>query len=65
MPVEMIHKLFDISSDIQRKGTDRELGTGLGLLLCKEFIDKMGGTINVKSTEGKGSEFTIELPSRE
>lgn len=61
MTRNMVDKLFDISSKMQRKGTNSELGTGLGLLLCKEFIDKMGGTIKVISEEGKGSEFEINL----
>ncbi len=61
IPGDMIPKLFDISSKIQRKGTDYEMGTGLGLLLCKEFIEKMGGTIAVSSKEGIGSEFIINL----
>jgi len=61
MPEEMTQKVFDISSNIKRKGTNSESGTGLGLLLCKEFIEKMGGTMLVSSKEGEGSIFVISL----
>lgn len=45
------------------KAAAKEAGTGLGLLLCKEFIDKCGGTIAVSSTPGKGTVFTIAVPA--
>ncbi len=61
IPKEMIPKLFDTASKIQRNGTNSELGTGLGLLLCKEFVGKMGGTIVASSEEGEGSLFVISL----
>lgn len=44
------------------KGTNEETGTGLGLKLCKEFLEKNGGCIAVKSQPGKGSTFTVTLP---
>jgi two-component system sensor histidine kinase/response regulator len=44
------------------KGTNSETGTGLGLRLCKDFLEKNGGRIAVKSQPGKGSTFTVTLP---
>lgn len=57
-----IGELFRIDVKANRKGTEGELGTGLGLLLCKEFVDKHNGTIAVESTEGVGTTFSINLP---
>lgn len=54
-------KLWDITKYYSTPGTNNEMGTGFGLLLCKEFIDKHGGDIKVESKEGKGSKFTIKL----
>ncbi|MCF8223961.1 MAG: PAS domain-containing sensor histidine kinase [Bacteroidales bacterium] len=62
---ENIPKLFDISQTFSTEGTRREKGTGLGLLLCKDFTEKHGGKISVESTPGKGSEFTVYLPDRQ
>jgi signal transduction histidine kinase len=61
MTSEVIGKLFKIDEDISTKGTNNEKGTGLGLILCKEFINKNGGDISVRSEVGKGSDFIITL----
>ncbi len=55
-------RLFDISQVYTTPGTADEEGTGLGLLLCKEFVDKHGGAIWVESEYGIGSEFRFSLP---
>jgi two-component system sensor histidine kinase/response regulator len=60
---EDMDKLFRIDRSIVRRGTNNEKGTGLGLLLCKEFIQKNGGDIWVESEIGKGSSFKFTLPN--
>jgi len=62
---EDIDKLFRIDVSHTTIGTGEEKGTGLGLILCKDFVEKNGGTLWVESEIGKGSSFCIRLPSRE
>ncbi len=62
---ENIKRLFRLDENYSTKGTAEETGTGLGLILCKEFVEKNGGEIRVKSTYGKGSDFTIKLRTKE
>jgi signal transduction histidine kinase len=59
---ENIEKLFRIDVNYSTKGTADETGTGLGLILCKEFISRNKGEIWVESELGKGSTFKFTLP---
>jgi signal transduction histidine kinase len=62
MKKETLEKLFKIESTNPKPGTANELGTGLGLIICKEFVEKNGGEIWVESQEGNGSSFHFSLP---
>lgn len=59
-----IEKLFRTDVSYSMKGTEKEEGTGLGLILCKEIIDKSGGSIRVESEFGKGSKFIFFIPKK-
>ncbi|MDZ7605034.1 MAG: ATP-binding protein [Cyclobacteriaceae bacterium] len=61
MSKEFIHNLFKSNVHTSTRGTDNEKGTGLGLKLCKEFIEKMNGSMAVESQPGQGTTFTILL----
>ena len=61
MSKKLLEGLFKIENRKSRRGTQNEGGTGLGLLLTKEYIEKDGGTLVVKSQIRKGSEFSFNL----
>ena len=59
----MIDNLFRLDINTSRKGTENEPSTGLGLIICKDFIEKNGGKLWIESEEGKGSTFRFTLPT--
>jgi signal transduction histidine kinase len=65
MSEDVIAKLFRIDAKHSTKGTADEKGTGLGLILCKEFVEKNGGRIGVQSEVGQGSVFYFTLPVKQ
>ena len=62
IPEKEIPNLFRIDSSFNRQGTEKEPGTGLGLIMCKEYVNILGGEISVVSSEGKGTTmcFTVQ-----
>lgn len=59
---QTLNNLFDISTTTTSYDTANEKGSGLGLVLCKEFVEKLGGNIWAESEVGKGSDFKFTLP---
>lgn len=62
MSEAVVKKVFEINANIKTKGTAGESGTGLGLVLCKEFVERNKGKIWAQSTLGQGTTFYIEIP---
>ncbi len=63
MDEETLSNLFNLDKTQSKLGTNKEVGTGLGLVICKEFVEKMNGEISAESKLGEGSKFTIKLPN--
>lgn len=61
---DLIEKLFKVGEKVRKMGTEQEMGTGLGLIICKELIIKNGGDIWVESKKGKGSKFYFTIPRK-
>jgi signal transduction histidine kinase len=62
---ERLHKLFRIDTKVSTRGTENENGSGLGLMLCKEFVYKNGGEIGIDSQQDKGTTVWFTLPVSE
>nr|MCU0398490.1 HAMP domain-containing histidine kinase [Cyclobacteriaceae bacterium] len=62
MKPEVLNMLFDKINPYSTRGTANEKGTGLGLILCKEFVERNNGRIWAQSVEGTGSTFRFTLP---
>lgn len=63
IPEGTLKKIFRVDKNITTLGTAKEKGTGLGLVLCKELVEKNNGTISAISKEGAGTTFTVCLPA--
>jgi len=64
MSKEMIAGVFRLDVDTRRKGTEKEPSTGLGLIICKEFVEKHSGKFWIESEAGKGSTFYFTIPGK-
>lgn len=62
MSPEMIANMFKLDADIKRRGTEDEPSSGLGLIICSEFVQKQNGTMWVESEVGVGSSFSFSIP---
>lgn len=62
IPAENMSKILSTTIHFTTRGTNNEKGTGLGLVMCNEFVSKNNGSLHIKSEDGKGSLFSIKLP---
>jgi len=65
MNSDLMSKLFKVNEKTSRKGTEGEPSSGLGLILCSEFVEKQNGKIWTESVEGKGSTFHFTVMTKE
>jgi signal transduction histidine kinase len=63
IPYEMLDRLFRLDGNVKREGTDKEKGTGLGLIMCREYAGIMGGKLSVRSKQGEGASFCFTFPA--
>ena len=63
IPRDRLYNIFSVDSSFTTMGTANEKGSGLGLVLCHEFVSKNKGTIAVESKEGEGTTFTVSFPA--
>jgi signal transduction histidine kinase len=61
MTEEIIDRIFRIGSSVSQNGTSEESGSGPGLILSKEFVQKLGGEISAQSRPGKGTKFVVSF----
>ena len=62
IPKSKLQRIFEVDNLKSTEGTKGEPGTGLGLIICKEFVEKNAGSISARSLKNKGSAFTFTLP---
>lgn len=62
MTESVLNNLFKVKFNATTRGTNNEIGSGLGIVLCKDFVEKNGGKIWAESEVGKGSAFTFSVP---
>jgi len=63
IPEQLIDRLFKMESSFTTIGTENEKGSGLGLILCKDFVEKSDGKIWVESTLNVGTTFYFSIPA--
>ena len=61
LPLEKMNALFQLNTKKSTPGTDGEIGTGLGLVICREMVERNGGTISARNNVGKGAQFIFTL----